>query len=309
MDENDAMRRFGQFCEFSSNGCPCTVGSEDPFVLFTNVWNEEEHIKKHFRRIAKQPYLPEMWVWLDDGSTDHSYQKMVEASEGYPVEVIIIRNKKKNKANYLMLGKAHQLRLDKTRDLITKRGIEYMTNIDVDTRPCPNYFGRMLWLMKKDPQLGVVAGYPVGEWKDRVTREPQHSGKFIRWDIVRRIKKLWDTCPDTMYNIKARARGYETRVVRVPLYHEGPTAGVTEVGAFRLGRIAYYAGRPFWAAVLRALRRAIIRQHGTAMLRGHITEWIRGTWHCEDSDVTEHFQQSPLATLLTYVRGKKHKAR
>ncbi len=304
IEKESAMSRFGRFCEFSGDGCPCTVGSEEPFVLFTNVWNEEPHIKPHFDRVKEQPFAPALWVWLDDGSTDESYNRMVEAKDDYPIEVVIVRNKKKAKANYLMLGRGHQLRLDKVRDLVTERGIRYMTNLDVDTTACPNYFGRMLWLMAHDKKLGVAAGYPVGEWEDRVASEPMHSGKFIRWKIVRPMTKLWDTCPDTQYNIKARARGYDTKVVRVPLYHEGPTAGLTKVGAIRLGQIAYYAGRPFWAQLLRALRRAVIRQHGTSLLRGWLKEWIRGTWHCDDSDVLAHYNESFITTLKIYMRGK-----
>ena len=161
--------------------------------------------------------------------------------------------------------------------------------------------------MQNNPGLGVVARYIRNEWEYRITREPQHSGKFIRWDIVRSIKKLWDTCPDTMYNIKARKEGYKTEIVKVPLYHDSPRGGVTEVRAFRLGQIAYYGGRPFWATLLRSLRRALTKQYGTAMLRGHITEWIRGTWHCEDIDVIQHFHESPLTTLLSYIQGKVSK--
>ncbi|NHJ14708.1 MAG: glycosyltransferase family 2 protein [Candidatus Thorarchaeota archaeon] len=299
-----AMEKFGKHCEFSKDGCPCTVGTQDSFVLFTNVWNEEPSIRPHFKRVLEQPFRPSLWVWLDDGSTDSSYNEMLEASTDYPIEVIVVRNKMKKRPNYLMLGKGHQLRLDTVRSLLSERGIVYMTNLDVDTTACPNYFGRMLSLLESDPLLGVAAGYPVGEWNQRIASEPMHSGKFVRWKIVRRIKKLWDTCPDTQYNIKARAFGYKTKVFRVPLYHEGPTAGLTEVGAERLGQIAYYAGRPFWAQVLRSLRRSIVRQHGTALLRGWLKEWIRGTWHCEDEDVVEHFKESPLTTLKIYMRGK-----
>lgn len=299
------MNKFGKYCEFSTNGCPCSVKTEDTFVLFTNVWNEERSISRHFRRILEQPVRPTLWVWLDDGSTDRSYDIIKKEAEDYPIEVIIVQSPKKMKPNYLMLGKGHQLRLDTVRGPLTERGIVYMTNLDVDTLACPNYFGRMLWLLGNDQRLGVVAGYPVGEWDDRIAREPMHSGKFIRWSIVNRMKKLWDTCPDTQYNIKARKYSYKTGVVKVPLVHEGLTAGLTSVGSFRLGQIAYYAGRPLWATIVRALRRLSIGLYGTAMLRGYLTEWIRGTWHCDDPDVLEHFRETPLTTIMTYIRGRK----
>ena len=97
IEKESAMSRFGRFCEFSGDGCPCTVGSEEAFVLFTNVWNEEPHIKPHFDRVKEQPFAPALWVWLDDGSTDESYERMVEAKDDYPIEVIIIRNRKSMK--------------------------------------------------------------------------------------------------------------------------------------------------------------------------------------------------------------------
>jgi hypothetical protein len=70
----------------------------------------------------------------------------------------------------------------------------------------------------------------------------------------------------------------------------------------------YFIGRPFLGVLLRALRRVILRRYGTAMLRGYFHERARGTWRCDDPDVTSFYGHGKpwpwvIANLLR-TRGK-----
>ncbi|MHA2285108.1 MAG: hypothetical protein ACXABZ_04495, partial [Candidatus Thorarchaeota archaeon] len=111
---------------------------------------------------------------------------------------------------------------------------------------------------------------------------------------------------DTLLNIKALSKGYKLKTWPVPMNLDEPTTGFTSKGVFRQGRLNYYIGRPFWALFLRALRRFIIRQHGTQMLRGYLQERRRGTWRFNDSDTNRFYKTgtSPLDAIMEMISGK-----
>ncbi len=276
------------------------VSSKSQYILVTNVWNEESRVEEAFNSVMGQTKRPKIWLWMEDGSTDGTYQKIVEVSNQYPeIDVWIEQMPKKRKGNFYTLGLTHQEILKRVKHRVKTVGVNYFGVLDVDTLPCPNYFVRMCKILDENPRLGAISGYPIGEWDERIVAQPMNTGKMLRWNIVEGIEKYWDFCPDTFYNIKAMAKGYDVNVFRVPVYQNRPSTNLKPEGAYRLGRVAYYGGRPFWAMLYRALRRLVLRQHGTMMLRGWLIEYARGTWHCEDPDVREFFkgQENPLIVL------------
>lgn len=237
---------------------------------------------------------------MEDGSTDDTYSRIIEMADRHPkIEIWIEQMPKKRKGNFYTLGRTHQEIIGRVKNRIEAAGVEYFGILDVDTIPCPNYFARMCRILDRNPRLGAISGYPIGEWDERIVAQPMNTGKMLRWKVVESIQKYWDFCPDTFYNIKAMARGYDVDVFRVPVYQNRPSTNLKPEGAFRLGRVSYYGGRPFWAMLYRALRRLLLRQHGTMMLRGWLVEFIRGTWHCNDPDVREFFRgrENPLSIL------------
>ena len=285
--------------------------SKSEYLLVTNVWNEAELIPSAFENVAKQTKQPKAWLWMEDGSIDDSYEVIREQAKKYSqFNVIIEQMPRKSKANFFSLGKTHEIIMHRVRSQLESLHIDYMAILDVDSEPCPNYFSRTCWFLDNNPHLGAISGYPIGEWEERLVVQPMNSGKMLRWSIVRNVDKYWDFCPDTFYNIKALAQGYNVEVVRLPVSQMKPSTNLTPYGIFRKGQIAYYGGRPFIGVLIRALWRLLKRRYGTQMLRGFFSEWIRGTWRCDDPDVKQFFgsRKNPFAiavnTLKTYLRKK-----
>lgn len=305
---------FHLYCDYCSKQCRSPGETESEYVLVTNVWNEEVRVPGSFDNVLTQTKLPRVWIWMDDGSTDGTFDVIREQAKLHPeIEVWIERMPKKVKANFFTLGNTHEDIMGRVRERIDKLGVKFMGILDVDTKPCPNYFARLSWILENDEKLGAVSGYPIGEWDQRLIAQPMNTGKLIRWNIVRTIQSYWDFCPDTFYNIKALAKGYEVDVLRVPVMQYVPTTNTTPRGVFRMGRVAYYGGRPFLGVLLRSIRRLAKRQHGTEMLRGYVSEWSRGTWRCNDTDVREFFAEggNPIAIALnvlkTFITAKGQK--
>ncbi|MHA1863955.1 MAG: hypothetical protein ACTSWA_09325, partial [Candidatus Thorarchaeota archaeon] len=204
-------------------------------------------------------------------------------------------------------GRAYNSTLPRLVEKIDAYGIEYAAIMDVDNDPCRNYSARMIWLLDGHPDVGAAAGIPIGEEDKRKVGLPMGGGKFIRWSIMRKINRYWDIAPDTLLNIKALANGYSLKTWKVPMNLDALTTGFTAKGIFRQGRLNYYVGRPFWAVFFRALRRFLLRQHGTQFLKGYLYERKRGVWSFEDPDVRWYYGRgrnvlSGLLDVLKFAR-------
>ncbi len=295
---------FHEYCSFCKDECQ-HIDSESEYILITNIWNERENIERTFRWISNQTKQPKVWLWIDDGSTDDSRAEIERLSETLPnIEVWIKAMPEKTIGSLDEIGIAYDTIIPPLRETIDKTQIDYLTIMDVDTEPCPNYYSRIMSLMDKDPKIGAAVGIPIGEVGRRRVDLPMGSAKVIRWKIVREIDRYWDIAPDTLLNIKALVKGYKLRIWKLPIRLEEPTQGFSPRGVYRLGRLNYYVGRPFWAVFFRALRRFFLRQHGTQMLRGYFHERRKGTWRFDDPDVKWFYNRgtNPISALLEILR-------
>lgn len=279
------------------------------FAMITNVWNEKENVERMFHRISKLIIKPAVWIWFDDGSTDNTFEEILRVSSSYPeLEVWIERMPPKQKGDLNKLGHTYSRFMPRIIERLNDRRIDFFTIQDVGTRTCPNYYGRIMHLMNDDEMLGACSGTVVGEEAARESGLPMGDCKVVRWSIIKTIHRYWDLAPDTFLNIKALAKGYKLKIWRIPVIQDSPTFGLSREGVFRSGQRSYYMGRPFFGVFLRALRRLILRRHGTQMLRGFFYERQRGTWRCDDIDVLRFYGagKSSIWSLIEIIktRGK-----
>ena len=94
------------------------------------------------------------------------------------------------RANFFTLRKTHEDIMGRVREMIDKMGVKFMSILNVDTKPYPNYFIRLCWILENNEKLGEVSEYPIGEWEQRLVAQPMNTGKLIRWNIVRTIQSF-----------------------------------------------------------------------------------------------------------------------
>jgi len=300
---------FHLHCEFCKSGCETPGMPDADYVHVTNVWNGREFIEHAFRKLTKQTKLPKIWLWIDDGSVDGSSEEILRVAKEYPqFEVWLEKTPPKTKGNLNTIGRAYSAVMPRVVDKLDSLGIKYFTIQDVDTEPCPNYFARVIWFMEHDSTLGACSGTVIGEETAREAGMPMGGLKVVRWSIINKIKKYWDLSPDTFLNIRTLKDGYKLKIWKIPVKQDTPAFGTTAKGMFYQGQINYFIGRPFLGVLIRALRRAILRRYGTAMLRGYLFEYAKGTWRCDDPDVTSFYGQDkpwywPITNLIR-TRGR-----
>ncbi len=296
---------FHLHCDYCHDHCEKPSKFSANYVLVTNVWNERDKIELAFQRMSRQSVKPVVWLWIDDGSVDDTFEEIVRLSMNYPeLNVWIERMPMKEKGDLNTIGNAYTKHMPEFIRKNKDKTIHYYAIQDVGTRPCPHYYERVMSLMDECPEIGSSAGYMVGEEKARESGMPMGDCKVTRWNIIKNIEKYWSLSPDTYVNIKSLKNGYKLKIWRVPVIQDEPTFGITANGLFYQGQLNYYIGRPFLGILLRALRRIFLRRYGTQMLRGYFYERNRGTWRCNDPDITSFYGlgKSPIWVIVNLVR-------
>ncbi len=256
-----------------------------------------------------QSRKPLVWLWIDDGSTDGTYEEIKHLSEEHPeLKVWVERMPMKEQGNLNTIGNAYTEHMPGFIKRLRGQSVDYYAIQDVGTQPCPNYYARIMHLMDEHPEIGASSGYVIGEERARESGMPMGDCKVTRWEIIREIEEYWPLSPDTFVNIKTLKRGCRLKIWAIPVFQDEPSFGTTARGMFYQGQLNYFVGRPFLGVLLRALRRLFLRRHGTDMLRGYLYEREKQTWRCEDPDVLEFYGhgQSPLWVIwnLLKTRGR-----
>lgn len=253
-------------------------------LVVTNVWNEEKRVAGIVENLNQQTLRPILWVWIDDGSMDGTYNEIVHAKTDIPTLVYSMPPKKKG--NLDTIGLAYNEVMPRLKYM----DFDYMTLADVDNIYPSDYYEYMCKYMDEHPEVGVVSAQSRGELgKLRHVYEPMGGGKIVRWEIVKQIDTYWDLAPDSFLNIKARAQGYETISLLDYFIDSAPTSMLSKAGRFRFGRRMYYASRNLFLVLYQSLLFAMKRDAASEFLRGYWQEWNKGTWKCQDEDVKYNY--------------------
>ena len=243
--------------------------------MVINIWNEENNIRRLFSSVLQQSKLPDLWIWIDDGSTDNSVAIIEEEAKKSTIPVKVLRAPRKPIGNYDTIGRAWNHVLPHIKEL---EGFDYMMISDADCVFPLDYAEKMIGFMDENPIYGVASGQVRGELRHHM---PMNAGKIIRWSVVESIDRFWDIVPDTFWNIRALSMGYKMANRRDVIVEAAPSKGFTAKGRFRYGRLMYYVRRSRLLVLLQAIQFQLLEKTGTIFLRGYFTEWIRGTWKCD----------------------------
>lgn len=262
------------------------------YILVTKFYNEQELLPILIRNIASQTQKPSLFIFINDGSIDDSIKVLkYEASESnIPFEIVSMP--KKAKGTLDTLGRAWNKAQPLIREVTQSTPFVAMT--DVDTEFPTDYFQKMITYLEKNPHIGVVAGQIIGEKKRHF---PMFTGKVVRSEIIRNIKKYWDISIDSFINVKALLRGYQLQILDNMKVKSRESHLLTSGGRFRAGRLAYYSGINIKYAIAKGVSR-----FDTQFLRGYWSEWSRKIWRCDDEEILSYYGDEFKRKLVTLVR-------
>jgi glycosyltransferase involved in cell wall biosynthesis len=218
-----------------------------PYALITPAHNEEEYIEKMMKSVISQTVLPNKWVIVSDGSTDHTDDIVAKyaAKHDFIKLVRIDRDAIRNFGSAIIAINTGYRHL---------KGVEYgfVGNVDADVVLEPDYYETILAKFQTDPRLGLAGGLVCDCCWDK-PEEEFAAADSVRGPIQMFRRECYEqigghTCIgmggyDTVAEIKARMYGWEVRTFPdAKALHLRPTGTAKSSilrARFRQGRIEY----------------------------------------------------------------------
>lgn len=252
------------------------------YVLITPARNEETYIEKTIKSVISQTVLPEKWVIVSDGSTDHT-DEIVKQYIAENAWIELIRMPEHRDRHFAAKVNCFNAGYEKVRNL----EYDIIGNLDADLSFEEDYIEFLVSKFFQYPELGV-AGTPFIEdssehYDYRFTNIEHVSGAcqlFRRqcFEAIDGYTPIKGGGIDWVAVTTARMKGWETRTfTEKTIFHHrtmGTGKGNVLIARFRLGKEDYYLGsHPLWE-FLRACYQIRYKPYllgGAFILLGYIT--------------------------------------
>jgi biofilm PGA synthesis N-glycosyltransferase PgaC len=310
------------FAHTAPSSQPTTI---QRLLLISPVRNEETYMELVADAVAAQTRPPDLWVVVDDGSTDRTPQILAELTRRIDFLRVLDTSKlPKIGAVPDRLATAAEARAFNLG--LASVGWEDFTHIaklDGDTELPRDYFERVLEAFARDPRLGLAGGVyadpdpsPDGSgWKVVGIPSEHHvpgTLKCYSRECLQAIGGMqerlgWDTIDETY----ARMRGFGTRSHRELIaHHHRPwgSADGTLRGRARHGECAYIVHFTLSWVVLRSFKLALTRPRGlsgVAFLYGYLRSAARRIPRVEDRDFKRFVHRELRSRMLGVLRLPK----
>ena len=271
-------------------------------LIVSPVRNEEAYLELVADAVQGQTRPPDLWVVVDDGSTDATPEILAKLAERISFLKIVSVVKPPAPAHVKdRLAIAAEARsFNVGLNSVDWRSFTHIAKLDGDTELPSDYFERLLAEFERDSTLGLAGGLyadpapPESDEDWRVVPIPleHHVPGTLKcysrecFQAVGGIQERlgWDTIDETY----ARMYGYRTRAFPdLVAHHHRPwgSADGTLRGRARHGQCAYIAQFPLSWVALRAFKVACARPRGLsglAFLYGYVRSAFGGVERVDD---------------------------
>jgi GT2 family glycosyltransferase len=281
-------------------------------LLVTPARDEASHLERTIRAVAAQTRLPDLWLVVDDGSSDATPDILERWVAELPFLRVLRAPQHENAAAADRLAYAAEARaFNWALNCVEIDEFTHLGKLDADIELQPDYFERLLERFAQEPGLGVAGGALLeqgnGGW--RLTKVPAYhvrgALKLYSRECFAAIGGLeerlgWDTIDETY----ARMNGFATRSLPgLTARHHRPVAsrGGTLRGRARHGQCAYILRYSAWWVALRSFKVACSRPYGLsglAFFYGYARSAIRRDGRVED----ERFRRFVAGELRARAR-------
>ncbi|HEU4945115.1 MAG TPA: glycosyltransferase family A protein [Solirubrobacterales bacterium] len=265
-------------------------------LLVTPARDEAAHLERTIRAVAAQTQRPDLWLIVDDGSTDATPEILSRAAAELPFVRVLRAPQLDQGGDQDRLAVAAEARAFNW--ALSTHNLDDYTHIgklDADVELPTEYFERLLERFERAPRLGVGGGGLLerGRAGWQLTKVPDYhvrgALKLYSRECFAAIGGVeerlgWDTIDETY----ARMEGFATRSFpELAARHHRPVAtrGGTLRGRARHGRCAYILRYSGWWVALRSLKVACSRPYGLsglAFFYGYARSLVRRDARVED---------------------------
>ncbi|MEN6426529.1 MAG: glycosyltransferase family 2 protein [Phycisphaerales bacterium] len=288
------------------------------YVVVTPAYNEQVNLPATIKSMVSQTHRPQVWVIVDDDSSDDTWSIIQEVSRANPWIVGLHREKKAAAGTDGLLTASEAAAFLEGYQLAISRfpGTGCVVKLDADLEFPPDYFAVLLDEFLKNPTLGIAGGV-IYEYRGtelvRETVSKAHvrgATKVYRsacYQDIRGVRPVfgWDVIDE----ILARSQGWNVHSFdHLHLVHLRRTAsrGGRFAGWARNGYMAYYIGMSPLRMLTRALSRLLATGdvvQSSGLFWGYFSNWLRRANRLPDADIRRLVRKHQWVTLHAYVKS------
>jgi len=288
------------------------------YVLTTPALDERDRLPGLLEDLEAQTPLPSVWLVVDDGSTDGTWEWLEEQASTR--DWMEVRRSPEASDEYLggHIARIKRWGLEQALDCARGRGEEPFAAgvVDADLRLPKEHYSRLLELLGSEQRMGVVSSIIRAEGED-ATKEA-----FQRTDLPRggtqtfRVQCLEDIGGIPPYpgfdgagNVKAKLAGWNTRLLTdLVASHARPTATRFGVGPGykRKGHYAWFLGLHPIVVVGRSAAFTLKTPHagGFWFLTGWLGAALSRQERCPDPEIRNYYGKERLREYLRAAVGR-----
>lgn len=274
------------------------------YVLTTPARNEKEGLPALLATMQAQQCKPLVWVIVDDGSSDGSRAWLEQARA--ELAYLVVLDAPEAATEYLGAHVARIKRwgLEQALSLARARGHEPLCAgvLDADMLLPAEHYRVLVAAMEQSPTLGVASSLLCaqgsgGSFVEPFQRAdlPRGPTQFFRTECLEAMGGLppWPSF-DSIANVKARALGYQTRLLTelvATQSRETATRYGHAQGYARKGRYAWFLGLHPLLVLARgaAYTTRLPDRAGYHFLKGYIQSALAREARCPDPVVRRHY--------------------
>jgi poly-beta-1,6-N-acetyl-D-glucosamine synthase len=282
------------------------------YCIITPAHNEAAYIENTIKSVLRQTILPQIWIIVDDGSTDSTVEIVKKYAVEYKYIKCLHREKPEGQAYYA--SNVHAI-MEGWHSL-QEESFDYLAILDADITLQNDYYEQILQSFEADTKLGVASGIYenlIDGKLCKVLHDRRSTPKAIQ--VFRRevFKQIGGFLPlqyggeDTIACVKARMAGWKAwSFPDIKVVHHRPTGTGKNSNIFRVrfnqGVCEYsLASHPLFF-ILKAVRRIFLEKPfffgGMLRLCGYFWALLNQNEILIPADVARHIRQEQLGRLF-----------
>lgn len=279
------------------------------YALLTAAKNEASYIRNTLESVVSQTNLPDLWIIVDDGSTDSTYEIINEYSKKFSFITLL-----KREQSIIRDFSSKVFALKQAFAQINPDRYCYIGNIDADVSFAPDYYATLLQHFQENKYLGIGGGVIWEKKKGRWICA--HSNP--KWCVGGATQMFRQQClaeigfypllpyggEDTVLEYLARHHGWEVEVFHDCIIHHHRPLSSANKSIFRIyyhsGKQEYHWGSSLLFQICKCTTRLVKHPFllgGILQFVGFFREYIRQEKKSISSDVEKVIKSQQLKRL------------
>lgn len=281
------------------------------YVVISPCRDEARFMRRTLESIRHQTMPPDLWVIVDDGSTDETPEILAQYERELPYLRVVRRDDRGRRS----VGPGVIEAFNAGYRTIDANDFDYLCKLDLDLDLPPNYFESLIRRMRDDPRLGTCSGKPyfLDENSQLVSErcgDEMSVGmtKFYRTDCFLEIggfvpHVMWDGIDCHRCRMLGwTARSYDDAELRfVHLRPMGSSENGLWKGRWRHGTGQWFMGTGLAYMTVSAAYRSIVPPRvvgGLAMWLGYVSSMLKRKPRYDDREFRRCLRKFQRESLL-----------